>query len=243
MPSAMDIAASIMADDVFRLNMISQNLANVGTTGYKRRYALTREFVDYLRANQPASQDTVLPVRLSSASGAIDWRQGTLTHTGNPLDLAIEGGGFFELQGADGPLYTRQGTFHLDDAGRVTNSAGLPLMGSGGPISLTADQPTIDQQGRVFEGGQQVAQLKLVKFSDPAGLAPAGGGMYISRTAGDVIVNGMRVRQGYLESSNVQSLTEMMQLIGLSRRFEAAQKLVQSYDGMLGKAISTLGQF
>jgi flagellar basal-body rod protein FlgF len=238
MPSAIDLAARIMGDDLFRLNVISQNLANAGTHGYKKELVAARPFLEHLEAGLRAA-----PVNLPALTSVLDTRQGPLAATGNALDLALEGAGFFELAGDDGPVYTRQGSFRLDAAGRLVTTAGLPVMGLGGEIVLTGPQPTIDRQGRVFEGERLAGQLKIVRFADAAGLAPLGAGLYRAEAAGDTVQDGLQLRQGFLESSNVVTLSEMTRLIEVVRRFEAAQRVAQGYDGMLGGAIRTLGEF
>jgi flagellar basal-body rod protein FlgF len=238
LPSALDIAARIMGDDLYRLNLVSQNLANASTAGYKRSVAVATPFAEHLEAGTKS-----FAVSLSALSAAIDPRQGPLTQTGGALDLALEGPGFFELAGAEGPLYSRQGSFHVDAGGRLVNGAGLAVMGVSGEILLSGTEPRIDRQGRAFEGERQVAQLKIVRFADPAALAPLGGGLYRAGAAGETSLDSLQVRQGFLEASNVVSLNEMIAMIGLTRRFEAAQRVVQNYDGMLGTAIRTLGEF
>ena len=244
MPSAVDIAARLMADDLFRLNVVSQNLANAGTAGYKRELVATRPFVEYLQAGMPvAGAAPWLPIALPSATGVVDHRQGTLMRTGNPLDLAIEGDGFFELAAGTGTVYTRQGSFRLDGQGRLVSPAGLPVMGMSGELLLAGAQPQIDAQGRVSEGGRQVGQIKVVRFARPAGLVPLGAGLYRAGAAGESAADTAQLRQAFLESSNVAALPEMVRMIELVRRFEAAQKIVQNYDGMLGGAIRTLGEF
>jgi flagellar basal-body rod protein FlgG len=252
-PSAISIAARIMADDIFRLNVVSQNLANVNTPGYKKDVVSSRPFIEQLQASAAgaqaglamqglSAQGASMQVPLPALSSVPDFRQGTLTGTGNPLDLALEGGGFFELAGADGPVYTRAGSFRLDNRARLVSPAGLPVMGMGGEISLAGAQPTIDKQGRIFEAGQLAGQLKVVRFADPRALEPLGGGLYRAESRGDVTVEPFAVRQGFLESSNVAALPEMVHVMELMRRFETAQKIAQSYDGMLGGAIQKLGE-
>jgi flagellar basal-body rod protein FlgF len=251
-PSAIAIAARIMSDDIFRLNVVSQNLANANTAGYKKELVASRPFIEQLQASAAAATQGsmrgsmpggALQVSLPALTSVLDYRQGTLTGTNSPLDVAIEGSGFFELAGADGPVYTRAGSFRLDGRSRLASPAGLPVMGLGGEISLGGTQPTIDSQGRVFEAGQLVAQLKVVRFADPRALAPIGGGLYRAESPGQVNAEAFTVRQGFLESSNVAALPEMVHTIELMRRFETAQKIAQSYDGMLGGAIQKLGEF
>jgi flagellar basal-body rod protein FlgG len=238
MASALDVAARIMADDLFRLNVVSQNLANANTTGYKKQLVAAQPFIDYLEAGMKQ-----LPVNMPALSTAVDARPGSLAATGNALDLAIEGPGFFELAGGEGPVYTRHGAFGLDADGRLVTAAGLPVMGVGGEIVLGGPQPTIDRQGRVLEGERAMGQLKVVRFSDAAALAPLGGGLYRAEAPGETLQDSLQLKQGFLESSNVVTLSEITRLIELVRRFEAAQRLVQGYDGMLGGAIRTLGEF
>lgn len=238
MPDAIGIAARIMVDDMFRLNVVSQNLANASTTGYKKELIAGRPFAQYLEAG-----GVQVPITLPILSSVVDAHQGALTQTSNPLDLAIEGAGFFEVAGTDGPLYTRQGTFRLDATGRLVTPSGLAVSGAGGDIQLTSSSPTIDRQGNIFESGQLTGQVKIVRFGKSAPLTPLGNGLYRAAISGDVVRDALQVRQGFLESSNVAVLPEMVRMIELVRRFEAAQRVVQSYDGMLSAAITKLGEF
>src|SRR4030095_10758441 len=153
MASALDVASRIMSDDLYRLNVVSQNLANANTTGYKKELVAARPFIEHLQAGM-----RLIPVNMPSLSTAVDPRPGSLNPTGNPLDLAIEGPGYFELAGTDGPVYTPHGSFGLDADGRLVTAAGLPVMGMNGEIVLGGPQPTIDRQGRGVEGGRGLGQ-------------------------------------------------------------------------------------
>jgi len=241
---AIDVAGRIMADELFRLNVVSQNLANAGTAGYKSELVVSQPFAEQLQVGVPAvGTSKIVTVSLPGLTSVLDTTQGTLTRTGNALEIALEGPGFFEVQGSDGPLYTRQGSFRLDATGRLVTAAGLPVSGVAGDIVLRSAEPTIDAQGRVLEGDQPVGQLKIMRFRDVSRLAPMGQGLYRADAAGEVLSNALQVRQGFVESSNATALPQMIRMIEVVRRFEAAQKLVQNYDGMLGTAIRTLGEF
>jgi flagellar basal-body rod protein FlgG len=238
MPSAISVAARVMADDMFRLDVISQNLANAQTTAYKKELVAARPFAEHLEAGGQR-----IPVSLPALASVLDLRQGALSRTGNALDLAIDGEGFFEIAGRDGPLYTRQGSFRLDASGRLVSPSGLPVSGASGEIRLTSASPVVDRLGRVLEGDRVVDQLKIVRFASSDALTPLGGGLYRADGQGEAALDALQVRQGFVEASNVQSLPEMVRMIELMRRFETTQKVVQSYDGMLGTAIGKLGEF
>jgi flagellar basal-body rod protein FlgF len=241
MPSpvnAIGLSARIMSDDLYRLGVVSQNLANASTSGYKKEIVAGRPFVEHLAVGAQA-----IPLSVPVLASVTDSAQGRLTQTSNPLDLALDGPGLFEVAGAEGPLYTRQGTFRLDATGRLVTPGGLAVQGAAGDILLADGSPRVDRQGRVFDGDRLVGQLKVVRFADPGALASVGGGLYRASGTGEVQAEALQVRQGFVEGSNVQTLPEMVRLIELVRRFESAQRVMQSYDGMLGGAIRTLGEF
>jgi flagellar basal-body rod protein FlgG len=158
----------------------------------------------------------------------------------------LEGPGFFELAGAEGPLYTRQGDFHLDARGRLVNAGGMAVMGTGGEIFLLGGEHKIERDGRIFEDGKQVAQLRIVDLHQPDALLKAGNGLYAAPAGGppaQIAADAQtQVRQGHLENSNVQSVSEMVRLIETLRHFESQQKVIQGYDEMLERAIRSLGE-
>jgi flagellar basal-body rod protein FlgG len=174
-----------------------------------------------------------------------DVRAGTLRATGQPLDFAITGNGYFEVMTPSGPAYTRQGNFRVDARGRVVTEAGHAVMGVAGEILLDSPAPVVSAGGRITSVSTQsvLGQLKIVQFADGAvperlgdGLFGAAPGM-VSLREGDV-----QVRQGFLENSNAASTLEMATLVQAMRHFEGMQKVVQGYDEMLGLAIRKLGE-
>lgn len=233
------IAAHGMQGDLLRMSTISQNLANVMTPGYKKQIVAGGSFsqqVDGLL--QGAFNATAAAPAL-----AIDPGAGTLRYTGIARDVAIEGGEFFEVDGPDGPAYTRQGSFHVDVRGRLVTAQGAPVHGQSGEIVLGGPY-TIEPNGDVRQGERAVARLKLVSFTNPAALAPIGGGLYRQGAA----IQGEpsaapRLRIGYQENSNVNSPQEMVRLTETVRHFEALQKIMQGYDDTLEKTIRKLGEF
>jgi flagellar basal body rod protein FlgG len=225
-----------MKSDEIRLNAISQNLANISTPGYKKQIAVASAFSQQLAIAGEAAP--------SVASLTLDSSAGALRHTGAATDLAIEGGGFFELAGENGPVYTRQASLRVDVQGRLVGAQNLPLMGSTGPVHLANEPYSIGANGDIKQADRVVATIKLVHFDKPGQLAPVGNGMYAIGAAHlDDTPQAIHLRTGFQETSNVNSAQEMVRLTETVRHFESMQKLVQGYDDSLEKAIRKLGEF
>jgi flagellar basal-body rod protein FlgG len=142
MNDALRMAVQAMHNGQARMDGVSRNLANVSTPGYRREMAVSKTFAEVV--------------------STIDTRPGSFKPTGRPLDVAIEGEGFFEVATAAGPAYTRQGSFHVDARGRLVTEAGDSVMGLRGEISISSSQVAIDRQGRVTDNGRIAGQLKVV---------------------------------------------------------------------------------
>jgi flagellar basal-body rod protein FlgG len=241
MVDAISAAAAFMSNDIARMSVIGQNLANAATVGYRRELAVGGlRFDDHLAAGNGRGQSAAL----AALERVQDFRPGTLQSTGNPLDLAIEGEGFFEILTDGGSRYTRQGNFRLDSQGRLVTEAGFPVLGEGVEILLKSSQVSIDGQGRVFEAERQVGQLRIARFTDPRSLAHLGAGLYAAGAGSSLRSDGFaRVRQGFVESSNVNSTQEMVKMIETVRHYESGQKVIQAYDDMMGRALGKLGEF
>jgi len=228
-----------MLNDAERLRVISNNLANVGTVGFKRQLAVSPSFDQQLvqSGGIPASRHTA-----ALLTAYTDRSAGTLTHTGNPLDLAIEGDAYFVIDTGLQEAYTRQGTFRLDADGQLVTSNGQKVVTTEGDVRLTSPAPMIDAQGNIRDNGAVVGQLKIVTVNNPQTLLDSGNGLY---TATDSTVAApaetARIRQGYTEAANVVTMNEMIKMIETVRHFEASQKMLQGYDSMLDKAITDLG--
>lgn len=243
MIDALTAAAQMLSDDTQRLNTISHNLANVSTTGYKRQRAVSAPFQDYLVA-QAAGGPSALSITSPGHTIQTDTRPGMLQQTSNPLHVAIEDNSFFEIQTDRGLAYTRRGDFQLDAQGQLVTQKGYAVMGTAGTIRLNTTEPIIDQSGAVYEKDNQIAQLKLVRFSNAETLEQVESGLFIPSVQTQFESNGhSKIRQGHLEASNVVSMEEMVRLIETMRHFESAQKIVQGYDDMMEKALRKLGEF
>jgi flagellar basal-body rod protein FlgG len=236
------------------MSVVSNNLANVNTTGYKQDRAV---FEDLLYQNQTqvgadTSQTTQSPSGLSIGTGVQvvstekEYSQGSLTQTGNPLDVAIQGQGFFQIQTPDGTLaYTRDGTFQTNAQGQLVTSSGYVVQ-PGITIPQGAQSVTIGADGTVtvLLPGQssptQVGQLQLANFINPAGLQPIGQNLLVQSAAsgspqtGTPGVNGLgSVSQGELEGSNVDVVEELVNMIQTQRAYEMNSKAISTVDQML----------
>jgi flagellar basal-body rod protein FlgF len=241
-----------MQQDMTRLERVGINLANVTTHGYKREMVVAKPFAETYAALQ-AAISTVQPNGSLVPSEPVqvlnDWRPGTLKSTGQSLDLALGGQGFFEVTTAQGPAYTRQGSFQVDGRGRLVTAQGHPVQGKSGEIYLSKTNPIIDAAGNIKEADLAgrvnetvIAQIKIVQFNDNAALQRAGDGLFsVSQNASQSIVNDPKIRQGFLENSNVNAMQEMLQMTQTMRHFETMQRVIQAHDDMVGVAIRKLG--
>jgi len=254
MNPALWIAKTGLEAQQSRLGIISNNLANVSTTGFKRDRAVFEDLL-YQTVRQPgaqSSQSTMLPSGLMQGTGvrmvATEklHTQGDITQTGNSLDVAIQGRGFFQVLRPDGTLgYTRDGTFQLDAQGELVNSEGYQIQ-PGITIPANAQSVTIGTDGTVSVQvpGQtaptQVGSLQLASFANPSGLQPIGENLYVETASsgapqtGNPGLNGIgTVTQGALESSNVNVVSEMVDMIEAQRAYEINSKAVSTADQML----------
>jgi len=240
MADALTIAATSMGYDMVKLTSLSNNLANATTTAYRREIVYGRPFAQWLGGS---AAGFTLNVTQPQARLTVDPLQGTLRNTGAPLDVALQSDGWFELLAPEGPVYTRQGDFQIDARGRLVSHQGLPVMGTSGEITLGGGALRIDDQGRLFEDNKPVGQLRVLSFAQPQALEVIGGGLVRAPAQAGTPVADPKLRQGYLENSNVSNVNEMVRMIETMRHFEANQKLIQSYDDSIGRAIRTLGEF
>lgn len=254
MNPALWIAKTGLEAQQSRLGIISNNLANVSTTGFKQDRAVFEDLL-YQTVRQPgaqSSQNTMLPSGLMQGTGvrmvATEklQTQGDLTQTGNSLDVAIQGRGFFQVLRPDGTLgYTRDGTFQLDSQGQLVNSEGYQIQ-PGITIPNNAQSITIGTDGTVsvLLPGQtaptQVGTLQLADFANPTGLQPVGQNLYVETASsgapqtGNPGINGLgTVNQGSLESSNVNVVSEMVDMIEAQRAYEINSKAIATADQML----------
>src|SRR5215469_2292384 len=252
---SLSIASTGMLAQQLNVEVISNNIANMNTTAYKRQRA---EFQDLLYQNerrvgsQAADNNAIVPAGVELGLGvktAAVYRiteQGNLTTTGNQLDLAIQGKGYFQVTLPDNTIaYTRAGSFQLDQNGNIVTADGLKITGANA-IPSNATSITINQSGQVFvsqQGQTQLAaagQFQLVSFVNDTGLQPIGNNMFTQTQASGNPVLGTAgnqgfgtILQGFLESSNVNTVQEITNLISAQRAYEMNSKVIQASDEML----------
>ncbi len=239
-----------------QMDTITHNLANVGTSGYKRSHAVFEDLI-YQTLRQPGAASTAqtdLPTGLQLGTGVRpvatgrNFAQGNLQQTNGIFDMAISGQGFFPLQMPDGTTgYTRDGTFHVDAQGQLVNSNGIPMSP---PIMVppNALNVTIGNDGTVtaLQAGEmnpsQIGQIQLATFVNPAGLDSRGQNIYMETPASGTATvvgpgqNGAGLlQQGYLETSNVNVVEELVSMIQTQRAYEINSKAIQTSDQMLAR--------
>jgi len=203
---------------------ITTNLSNASTVGYKRRGGSFCRALDEELARQDAAGG-------ARRQAAIDLTQGSLTATGNTLDLAIDGKGFFVIETPGGEMYTQSGSVRVNSGGRLVDSAGNSFAGEQGaivlPPSSTSEDLSVGPDGGVSAGGQVLGRLRVVDFDDPGALDAASETMFRAPQGAAKPANKFNVKQGYREQSNVNVVREMVDLITVSRMYEANFKSMQ----------------
>ena len=245
-------AAAGMQSQQMNLDVISNNLANANTTGYKSTKLQFQDLL-YQNSREAGSQQgggNMLPSSLQVGQGAVpvaterSFSQGDLSQTSNPLDVAIQGQGFFEVQMPDGTLaYTRDGSFKTDAQGRIVTSDGYPIEGGFQPVPDGTTAITITAAGSVTYktgSGTSSSQVEIARFMNPGGLDALGHNLYQETAAsgtpelGTPAQNGFgELQQGSLELSNVSVVQEMVNLITAQRAYEVNSKAVQAADEMM----------
>lgn len=211
-----------------RMDSISHNLANVNTAGFKQD---RQSFEDFL-----------------ISSDQIDFSPGPIKETDRNLDLAIQGEGFFKVLTADGEAYTRDGVFHTNANGDLLTSAGLPVLGRNGPVTIPQGpgQVVVDSQGAITKNGNQVDTLNIVDLADKTHLKPQGDSLFVwkkdDQPAQEVEPAYLDVAQGYLEQTNVNVVMEMANMIEAHRAFEAYVKSIQTFQDIDTKATNQVGR-
>lgn len=245
-----------MRNEQRRLDIISNNLANSATIGYKEENVTNQSFKDMIATKIRDGSNAYVDEPIGTMNLGVkigetymDWGQGSLRETGNPYDIAIEGDGFFRIRvtdrnGDSSIMYTRCSTFKCTKDGYIVDADGNHLQGSSGDIQLPveATEIAIKEDGTIFADGVIVDTITLADFEDYNYLELYGDNKF--RTVDGAVekeANAM-LEQGYTEQSNVNVISEMVSMITITRAYEAGQKVIQTEDSLLSRAVNEVGK-
>ena len=234
-------SASAMIPRLRQQEVIANNIANVTTPGFKKDAVFVSELSRAQQRATSTKSDWETPMIDQVYT---DYSQGSLNKTGSYLDLAIEGPGFFVAQSAEGDeLLVRNGSFKMDDLGFLVTDNGDRIAGEGGPLQLSGGDVTVGSDGTISVNENVVGSIRVATVEDPTRLVKTDGGKYMVPDGVELqaAVNYV-VRQGYLESSNVDVITQMVEMISSYRSYEADSQALKSQDESLQRLISEVGR-
>jgi flagellar basal-body rod protein FlgF len=216
-----------------RLEVASQDLANVNTSGYKgQRLTFNEVLADRWQDSERAGGWVAV------GDQRTNFIQGELHGTGNPFHLAIEGDGFFVVRTPLGERYTRNGSFTLKPDGTVITSQGDPLLGEGGPVQVTGGKMEVASDGTVRSEEGEVGKIRVVRFNDPRQAVKEGSNLFRSAATNVKEAPQTIIMQGNLEQSNVSPIDSMVSLISINRQFEAYERAMKLMDSVTEKMLS-----
>ncbi len=234
MNKAIYIALSGAVLRQMQMDIIAQNLANADTIGYKSDKI---SFNDYLLPQDIVSSETDFKVMSYHAPLISDFSAGNLIKTGNPLDIAIDGQGFIALEGN---RITRRGDLKKDKDGFLTTHDGIKVLGEKGHIRLPDGKIEISSNGSISANGVEVDVIKIVDFKQINNLSKLGNSAFFTNEEG--MKAKAEIKQGYLETSNVSIISEMVRMIQTMREYETYQKAIQTFDDAAGKINNEMGR-
>lgn len=244
-----------MINEQHRMDVLTNNLANASTVGFKKEGATSQAFDEVLALKIKDTTDASIVRPLGDVSMGVkigenytDYSQGSFRETGNTYDIAISGTGFFTIEfknkaGETSTKYTRDGNFTLNKDGYLVTKDGDYVLGTNGRIKIDPLQSSvIDKQGRIYQGDKLVATLKITDFEDYNYLEHYGENYYQTVDGAKEKNGEFQTIAGYLEMSNMSVVQEMVNMISVSRAYETNQKIVQTYDSSLEIAANQLGK-
>jgi flagellar basal-body rod protein FlgF len=235
MDSGVYAAATALASRTQALDTIANNLANASTTGFRAEHNVFSSVL----ANASGLSQSPLNEAMNSfgilSGTALDQTQGALQKTGNTLDMGIEGPGYFVVQTANGPMYTRNGAFQVSGKGQLVTSTGDAVMGDKGVINMPPGQISISADGSISSDGAVAGKLKVVEFPAGTELSSVGNTYYSAPPNTATTATNSNVRQGMLESSNVNPIASMVELVTAQRAAEMMQRALSMFNNEMDK--------
>jgi len=238
------IASTAMLAQRKKIDVVSNNLVNAETTGFKKDTLSTSSFNDMLvNSMNDATNKSIgaLSYGIYTDQTLTSFEGGTQEQTGNYMDLSIQGNGLFTVQTTRGIRYTSAGDFTVNSNGNLSTKDGYLVMGDNGPIVVGKGEFTVDANGNVAQNGVNIDKLSIVNFDITTALQKDGDNLFMggNPTAND---GQSLVQQGYLEGSNVDVGNEMVSLIEIQRAYEVNQRVLKMIDESLGKAVNEVGR-
>ena len=229
-----------MLPGTLRQEVAANNLANANTVGYKKDRVFLQTMLDAsLVMQKDANQN---PLLLDAERVATDYGQGGLRSTGNPLDVALSGRGYFTVETSNGTRYTRAGAFSLNADGELVDSNGYTVQGDAGPITIPPGDVTISEAGTIIVNGQEIGKLKVIDFEESDALVKQGENLFkASAGATECPAPQTSMRQGFLEDSNVNVVQEMVEMIKLQNTYQTSARVLMAQDESLNKAVNDVG--
>lgn len=217
------------------LDSIANNLANASTVGYRaEHHVFGSVLASHADASDSPLNDAINDFGVVSGT-TLDLSQGSLQKTGNELDLGIEGTGYFEVQTANGVMYTRNGSLHVSSTGQLVTASGDQVMGDKGPITLAPGPVSISADGTISVKGAVTGKLKVVEFPKGTQIASMGNTYYSAPANTAQEATNSSVRQGMLENSNVNPITSMVELVTAQRSAEMMQRALAMFNSEMDK--------
>jgi len=231
------------------MDVITNNIVNAETRGFKQDKLLSRSFEEMLisRTNDPAvlQQERIVgPLGTGVHVDEIftNFIQGSLEQTNNNTDFAIVGDGFFVVNTPQGERYTRNGVFQIDANGRLVTQEGYPVQGVDGDIYVNSSNFSVDERGYVTSDGTLVGRVRLVSFADNGVLRKEGNSLYFNFGGGQLLESDALIKQGYAEGSNVDLTEQIVNMIEVYRAYETNQRVIRTIDETLEKAVNEIGK-
>lgn len=224
-----------------RMDTTANNLANMTTAGFKVEHVVSRELVE----DPAAAKD--IPNDIAFADAWMlqrDFSTGPMERTGNPLDFAIEGDGFFAVQTGAGEAYTRDGRFNLNERGEVVTRNGEVVLGEGGPIVVDPEggSVSVSREGSISQDGVVMGTLRVVAFPTPGGLERVGDNLWKATDEQPQAATNANVVGGFVEGSNVNAVLELTEMIEISRAYTSIAKMIAQSDELRGTSIEKLAR-
>lgn len=243
-------AATGMIHQARRLDTVANNIANINTNGYKKDQVVTRAFRDELLLRLEKGQ-TAMSRRIGTINHGVtvenvvtSFRQGALQQTGENTHLALNGPGFFTVITDNGEQrYTRDGEFMLDSLGRLVTADGWLVAGEMGPVYVGTTDFSVDSLGYIMVNGEYIDRLQIVNFEDSQALRKAGHNLFInSDPENQVIGFEGEVIQGFIEGSNVDAVSEVIEMMTATRNYESNAQIIRMIDESLDKTVNEIGR-